>query len=131
MIGAGETARLCRGAPAREASMYFRLRIAAVLAVLAAPNFAAAQDGGRRVYSPAQYLKNFALSACIAEGYGAEEVKRDGNAAAGGYRQDVPGQELSRQTRRDADADEMHRPVSQRGAGAGGEQVCGQMRPSR
>ena len=65
--------------------MYFGLRIAAVLTVLAAPNFAAAQDGGRRVYSPAQYLKNFALSACIAEGYGAEEVKRDGNAAAGGY----------------------------------------------
>ena len=55
--------------------MYFRLRIAAVLAVLAAPNFAAAQDAGRRVYSPAQYLKNFALSACIAEGYGAEEVE--------------------------------------------------------
>lgn len=65
--------------------MKSRLKILIALSVLAAPQIAAAQDAGRHAYSPAQYLKNFALSACIAEGYGAEEVKKDGNAAAGGY----------------------------------------------
>ncbi|WP_338911576.1 T6SS amidase immunity protein Tai4 family protein [Serratia marcescens] len=34
-------------------------------------------------YSPAEYLKNYALSVCIAEGYSAKEVKND--AAARGY----------------------------------------------
>lgn len=40
---------------------------------------------GRVEYSPAQYLKNFALSRCIAEGYKSEEVVKDSSAAAGGY----------------------------------------------
>ncbi|MDQ9491398.1 type VI secretion protein, partial [Serratia marcescens] len=33
-------------------------------------------------YSPAEYLKNYALSVCIAEGYSAKEVKNDAAAAA-------------------------------------------------
>ncbi|MFQ6787149.1 T6SS amidase immunity protein Tai4 family protein [Serratia marcescens] len=36
-------------------------------------------------YSPAEYLKNYALSVCIAEGYSAKEVKNDAAAAARGY----------------------------------------------
>ncbi|ENR6206111.1 type VI secretion protein [Serratia marcescens] len=36
-------------------------------------------------YSSAEYLKNYALSVCIAEGYSAKEVKNDAAAAARGY----------------------------------------------
>ncbi|WP_261134482.1 type VI secretion system amidase immunity protein Tai4 [Serratia entomophila] len=36
-------------------------------------------------YSPEEYLKNYALSVCIAEGYSAKEVKNDAAAAARGY----------------------------------------------
>ena len=36
-------------------------------------------------YSPGVYLKNFALSVCISNGYGAEEVTKDSRIAAGGY----------------------------------------------
>ncbi len=36
-------------------------------------------------YSPIQYLKNFALSTCIADGYKSDEVVKDSTAAAGGY----------------------------------------------
>jgi type VI secretion system (T6SS) amidase immunity protein Tai4 len=53
---------------------------AAALLVLAA----AAADG-RVEYSPAQYLKNFALSRCIALGYKSDEAVKDSSAAAGGY----------------------------------------------
>jgi hypothetical protein len=62
-------------------------KILIVLACLAAPQLVAAADDdpGRVHYSPVQYLKNFALSACIAEGYSDGEVKKDANAAAGGY----------------------------------------------
>jgi len=70
--------------------MQSRLKILIALACLAAPplaaqKLAAADAPQRAAYSPAQYLKNFALSACIAAGYRAEEVKQDGAAAAGGY----------------------------------------------
>ncbi|QXX94872.1 type VI secretion protein [Serratia marcescens] len=36
-------------------------------------------------YSSAEYLKNYALSVCIAEGYSVKEVKNDAAAAARGY----------------------------------------------
>src|ERR1700687_1089088 len=36
-------------------------------------------------YSPRQYLKNFALSACISEGYKSDEVVKDSSAVASGY----------------------------------------------
>jgi hypothetical protein len=45
---------------------------------------AAAADG-RVEYSSTEYLKNFALSACIADGYKSAEVVQDSLAAAGGY----------------------------------------------
>lgn len=56
------------------------------LAFFAAPSLAAAEEADPRVqYSAAQYLKNFALSVCIADGYKSEEVAKDSKAAAGGY----------------------------------------------
>ncbi|EKK5269910.1 type VI secretion system amidase immunity protein Tai4 [Cronobacter dublinensis] len=36
-------------------------------------------------YSPEDYLKNYALSTCIAQGYVSKEVKKDAAAAARGY----------------------------------------------
>ncbi|EGT4352599.1 T6SS amidase immunity protein Tai4 family protein [Cronobacter sakazakii] len=36
-------------------------------------------------YSPEEYLRNYALSTCIAQGYNSEEVKNDAAAAARGY----------------------------------------------
>ncbi|CCJ73119.1 putative periplasmic protein [Cronobacter condimenti 1330] len=36
-------------------------------------------------YSPEEYLKNYALSTCIAQGYQSKEVKNDAAAAASGY----------------------------------------------
>ena len=58
----------------------------ATIAFLAAPLVVDAKDANVRVeYSPAQYLKNFALSACIADGYKSDEVMKDSKAAAGGY----------------------------------------------
>lgn len=41
---------------------------------------------GRVAYTPEQYLKNYAVSACIAGGYASSaEVADDAKAAAGGY----------------------------------------------
>ncbi|WP_144817770.1 T6SS amidase immunity protein Tai4 family protein [Enterobacter sp. DE0047] len=40
---------------------------------------------GRMEYSSEEYLKNYALSTCLAQGYQAEEVKKDASAAARGY----------------------------------------------
>ncbi|MBR0777578.1 hypothetical protein JQ625_22325 [Bradyrhizobium diazoefficiens] len=54
----------------------------AAIAVLAASPVAAAD---RVEYSAVQSLKNFALSACIADGYRSDEVVNDSKAAAGGY----------------------------------------------
>jgi len=53
-------------------------------ALLVAPSFVDAETT-RVEYSAVQYLKNFALSVCISEGYGAEDVVKDSRAAAGGY----------------------------------------------
>ena len=36
-------------------------------------------------YSPEEYLRNYALSTCIAQGYQSKEVKNDAAAAARGY----------------------------------------------
>jgi hypothetical protein len=61
-------------------------KVAVAIAFLLAPLFADAKVNQVRVaYSPIQYLKNFALSTCIADGYKSEEVVKDGTAAAGGY----------------------------------------------
>jgi hypothetical protein len=61
-------------------------KLAAAIAFLLAPLVADAKvDRARVEYSPIQYLKNFALSACIADGYKSDEVTKDSRAAAGGY----------------------------------------------
>jgi hypothetical protein len=61
-------------------------KVAAAIAFLVAPLLADAKGADVRVeYSPVQYLKNFALSTCIADGYKSEEVIKDSTAAAGGY----------------------------------------------
>ncbi len=61
-------------------------RFAAAFAFLAASMLADAVANAARVeYSPIQYLKNFALSVCLADGYASDEVKKDSLAAAGGY----------------------------------------------
>jgi Type VI secretion system (T6SS), amidase immunity protein len=58
----------------------------AAIAFLVAPLLVDAHAANTRVeYSAIQYLKNFALSACIAQGYTADEVVKDSRAAAGGY----------------------------------------------
>lgn len=41
----------------------------------------------RRHYTPVQYLKNYALSSCIADGYQSREVVNDAVAAANGYKE--------------------------------------------
>jgi hypothetical protein len=61
-------------------------RLFAAIAFLLAPLLVEAKAADDRVeYSPLQYLKNFALSACIAHGYKSDEVVRDSLATAGGY----------------------------------------------
>jgi hypothetical protein len=60
--------------------------VVAAVAFALAPLVADAKvDHARVEYSPIQYLKNFALSACIADGYKSDEVTKDSRAAAGGY----------------------------------------------
>jgi hypothetical protein len=61
-------------------------KVAAAIAFLVVPLLADAKVANVRVaYSPIQYLKNFALSTCIADGYKSDEVVKDSLAAAGGY----------------------------------------------
>jgi len=61
-------------------------KVVAAIAFLVAPLPADAEVAHVRVeYSPIQYLKNFALSTCIADGYKSDEVVKDSSAAAGGY----------------------------------------------
>lgn len=61
-------------------------QIAAIFAFFVASMLADAGAVAARVeYSPIEYLKNFALSVCVADGYSAKEVVTDSLAAAGGY----------------------------------------------
>jgi hypothetical protein len=41
----------------------------------------------RKHYTPIQYLKNYALSSCIADGYQSKEVANDAVIAANGYKE--------------------------------------------
>jgi len=62
------------------------LRIVAVFALLAASTpVDAVADEVRVAYSPVEYLKNFALSVCLSDGYTAKDVVKDSLAAAGAY----------------------------------------------
>lgn len=56
-----------------------------VLSILTTTCYADAST--RRQYTPVQYLKNYALSACISEGYQSKEVINDAVAAANGYKE--------------------------------------------
>ncbi|WP_024557982.1 T6SS amidase immunity protein Tai4 family protein [Franconibacter pulveris 1160] len=60
--------------------MAFKMKIGVALAL-----FISYQAVARVEYSPEEYLKNYALSTCLAQGYQADEVKKDASAAARGY----------------------------------------------
>jgi hypothetical protein len=61
-------------------------RVVAVIGFLSLSALAgAAADGVRAKYSPVQYLKNFALSVCLADGYASGEAEKDSLAVASGY----------------------------------------------
>jgi hypothetical protein len=66
--------------------MVFKSTVFAASALLAAASIAHAKDTDvPGHYSAAEYLKNFALSVCISDGYKSEEVVKDSRAVAGGY----------------------------------------------
>lgn len=46
-----------------------------------------ADEVGRHRYTPVQHLKNYALSACLADGYQSAEVVGDATASANGYKE--------------------------------------------
>jgi hypothetical protein len=72
--------------PASNRGFNIGSKVVAAIAFLVAPQFVDAKAADVRVeYSPIQYLKNFALSACIADGYKSDEVVKDSSAAASGY----------------------------------------------
>src|SRR5258707_14927165 len=61
-------------------------KIVAAIAAVGTTLAGGANAANARVeYSSIQYLKNFALSTCIADGYKSDEVVKDSSAAAGGY----------------------------------------------
>lgn len=60
--------------------MAFKVRVFLMLGLMISTHAFA-----RVEYSPEEYLKNYALSTCLAQGYQAEEVKKDASAAARGY----------------------------------------------
>jgi hypothetical protein len=63
-------------------------KVIAAIVFLVAPLLVGAEAADVRVpYSAIQYLKNFALSACIAQAYKSDEVVKDSRAAADGYLQ--------------------------------------------
>ena len=53
--------------------------------LLIAMIFYTADTGANTDYTPEQYIKNYALSTCISQGYRSKEVKNDAAAAARGY----------------------------------------------
>ncbi len=63
-------------------------RIAAVSALVAVSMLTDADADARETrvaYTPVQYLKTFALSVCISDGYTSKDVVKDSLAAAGAY----------------------------------------------
>jgi hypothetical protein len=60
-------------------------RTAAILAFLVGPILGGGGAEARVAYSPSEYLKNFALSVCLADGYASAEAHKDSLAAASGY----------------------------------------------
>jgi hypothetical protein len=60
-------------------------KVAFLAVVLSALLSFASAPARRASYSPSQYLKNYALSTCLADGFKSEEVVKDAAAAARGY----------------------------------------------
>lgn len=46
-----------------------------------------AHENEKRPYTSVEYLKNYALSSCLADGYQAKEIISDATAAANGYKE--------------------------------------------
>jgi Type VI secretion system (T6SS), amidase immunity protein len=71
----------CRG-------VTMRCKVIVAIVFVVAPLLVDAKAADIRVpYSGIEYLKNFALSVCITEGYKSDEVVKDSRAAADGYLQ--------------------------------------------
>ena len=63
-----------------------KISVFAAAMFLVMPSIVDAEYTGSRVrYSAAEYLKDFALSVCISNGYKSEQVVKDSLQAAGGY----------------------------------------------
>src|ERR1700741_1898952 len=64
-----------------------KVNLVVAIALSIAPLSANAEAAEARVpYTPFQYLKNFALSVCIGEGFKSDDdVAKEAKAAAGGY----------------------------------------------
>jgi hypothetical protein len=78
---------IVRGSYRRGNFMRGNLKLAATIALLTASLMANAGAAEPRVpYTPVQYLKNFALSVCLGEGFKSDaDVAKEATAAAGGY----------------------------------------------
>jgi hypothetical protein len=63
------------------------IKIASIFALVLVSSACYGQRIERENYTPVQYLKNYALSACIADGYQTKEVVDDAVAAANGYKE--------------------------------------------
>lgn len=63
-----------------------RMRTCAWCLALISP-FCYGTDSVRKPYTPTQYLKNYALSACVADGYQSKDVVDDATAGANGYKE--------------------------------------------
>lgn len=61
------------------------LAICCVMALASAACYG--DTSARKHYTPVQYLKNYALSSCVADGYQSKEVVNDAVAAANGYKE--------------------------------------------
>jgi hypothetical protein len=61
------------------------IKVAITLLVAATASVTVLAQDVRQTYTASEYLKNYALSTCIADGYLSGEVKADSAAAARGY----------------------------------------------
>jgi hypothetical protein len=68
--------------------MAFKIKLSVFCALVLASSVCYSETTERKhYYTPTQYLKNYALSSCIADGYQSKEVVNDAIAAANGYKE--------------------------------------------
>ena len=65
--------------------MVAKMKFSWIFLFLLLSNSCYSNESGRVAYTPAQYLKNFALTSCVAEGSKSKEVVDDAVASANGY----------------------------------------------